>query len=298
VSVILNYSTKYSKLIKIGGGHLGQFPCKWNNVPWLVPSLQRRWFRCWRPFAWKKAKNLRRRRIGGIARWGSVPNARRACFSIRSYPPSHFQAIACVGNDSKARNLGSLWFEVKGYWASFFRQWTTAPAAKKEGFSSSHRDRWWKMDSLQQSKEKKVIGTARSRFYVVGSAKYSRCKGYAVYLVGSGRCCLLWAVETETITGERSRPQLMRLSRALREKRPQYEQRHEKVILQHDNARPHVAKPVKTYLETLKWEVLPHPPYSPDIAPSDYYLFRSMAHGLADQQFRSYEDIKNGLIRG
>ncbi|EFN71404.1 hypothetical protein EAG_08946, partial [Camponotus floridanus] len=26
----------------------------------------------------------------------------------------------------------------------------------------------------------------------------------------------------------------------------------EKVILQHDNARPHVAKPVKTYLETLK----------------------------------------------
>ncbi|KAG5320381.1 MOS1T transposase, partial [Pseudoatta argentina] len=35
----------------------------------------------------------------------------------------------------------------------------------------------------------------------------------------------------------------------------------------------HVAKPVKTYLETLKWEVLPHPPYSPDIAPSDFHLF-------------------------
>ena len=94
----------------------------------------------------------------------------------------------------------------------------------------------------------------------------------------------------ETITRERYRTQLMRSSRALREKRPQYEQWHEKVILQHDNARPHVAKPVKTYLETLKWDALPHPPYSPDIAPSDYYLFRSMAHGLADQQFRSYED--------
>ena len=54
-------------------------------------------------------------------------------------------------------------------------------------------------------------------------------------------------------------------------------------------------KPVKTYMETLKWEVLPHPPYSPDIAPSDYYLFWSMAHGLADQQFRSYEDIEKCL---
>ena len=52
---------------------------------------------------------------------------------------------------------------------------------------------------------------------------------------------------------------------------------------------------IKTYLETLKWEVLPHPPYSPDIAPSDYYLFRSMAHSLADQQFRSYEDNEKWL---
>ena len=45
----------------------------------------------------------------------------------------------------------------------------------------------------------------------------------------------------------------MRLSRTLRKKRPQYKQRHEKVILQYDNARLHIAKPVKTYLETLKW---------------------------------------------
>ena len=63
------------------------------------------------------------------------------------------------------------------------------------------------------------------------------------------------------------------------------------MILQHDNGRPHVAKEVKTYLETLKWEVRPHPPYSPDIAPSDYHLFRSMAHGLADQHFRSHDEV-------
>ena len=80
---------------------------------------------------------------------------------------------------------------------------------------------------------------------------------------------------TKTITGDRYRTQLMRLSRALKDKR-QYNERHDKVILQLDNARPHVAKVVKTYLETLKWEV-PHPPYSPDVAPSDYHLFRSTA---------------------
>ena len=67
------------------------------------------------------------------------------------------------------------------------------------------------------------------------------------------------------------------------------------MILQHDNARPHISKPVKTYMETLKWEVLPHPLYSPDIAVSDYYLFRLMALGLADRQFCSYEDIDKCL---
>ncbi|KAG5318840.1 MOS1T transposase, partial [Pseudoatta argentina] len=58
---------------------------------------------------------------------------------------------------------------------------------------------------------------------------------------------------------------------------------------------PHVGKPVKTYLETLKWEVLPHPPYSPDIAPSDFHLFRSMAHGLADRRFHSYEEAQKWI---
>ncbi|GBO03119.1 hypothetical protein AVEN_199050-1 [Araneus ventricosus] len=56
----------------------------------------------------------------------------------------------------------------------------------------------------------------------------------------------------------------MRFSQTLKDKRPIYEQRHDKVILQHDIVQPHVAKPVKTYLETLKWEVLLYLPYSPD----------------------------------
>ena len=86
----------------------------------------------------------------------------------------------------------------------------------------------------------------------------------------------------ETITGALYQTQLMRSNRAFKEKRAHYYSRHDKIILLHDNARPHVAAPVKTYLETLKWEVLLHPPYSPDIAPSDYHLFRSMTHGLSE----------------
>ena len=51
---------------------------------------------------------------------------------------------------------------------------------------------------------------------------------------------------------------------------------------------------VQNYLETLNWEVLPHPAYSPDLAPSDYHLF-SMGHALAERHFDSYEDVRKWL---
>ena len=81
---------------------------------------------------------------------------------------------------------------------------------------------------------------------------------------------------SQTINAERYQQQLINLSRALKEKRSEYAKRHDMVIFQHDNARPHVAKRVKETLEALDWDMLSHPPYSLDIAPSDYHLFRSM----------------------
>lgn len=101
----------------------------------------------------------------------------------------------------------------------------------------------------------------------------------------------------ETINGDVYRRQLIRLKRAIEENRPEYVNRHNKLIFHHDNARPHIAKPVKNYLEGQNWEVLHHPPYSPDIAPSDYYLFRSMQSALSGERFDSFESIKIWLDR-
>ena len=87
----------------------------------------------------------------------------------------------------------------------------------------------------------------------------------------------------------------MSLSQALKVKLPKYAKRGDKVIFLHDNARPHVAKLVKETLEVLYSDVLPHPPYSPAIASSDYHLFRSMQDSLANDHFQSYEDVKKWL---
>ena len=99
----------------------------------------------------------------------------------------------------------------------------------------------------------------------------------------------------ETINGECYQTQLIRLKRAIAEKRPEYTTRHEAIIFHHDNARPHVPVPVKNYFENNGWEALPHSPYSADLALSDYHLFRSMQIALTGIRFTSEQGIKNWL---
>ena len=99
----------------------------------------------------------------------------------------------------------------------------------------------------------------------------------------------------ETVNTIRYQQQLVNLERAVREKRPETKRRHEKVILLHDNAPAHTAKPVRETLTSFSWEVSPHPPYSPDLALSDYHLFASLGHALKNQRFSNYEEIGNWL---
>ena len=96
----------------------------------------------------------------------------------------------------------------------------------------------------------------------------------------------------QTVTANLYSQQLMRLSLALETKRPYRGKGKRKVILLHDNARPHVAKTTRETIENLGWEVLPHPAYSPDLAPSDYCLFRSMEHFFREKSFSDFVGIK------
>jgi histone-lysine N-methyltransferase SETMAR len=82
------------------------------------------------------------------------------------------------------------------------------------------------------------------------------------------------------------------VAREHRTKRPE----RKKVLLLHDNARPHVAKVVSRKIEQLGWQVLPHPPYSPDLAPTDYHLFRSLSNYLRGKQFDDLTELKSSIF--
>ncbi|KAF2358182.1 hypothetical protein FHG87_011060 [Trinorchestia longiramus] len=55
------------------------------------------------------------------------------------------------------------------------------------------------------------------------------------------------------------------------------------VIFLHDNATSHAAKVTQEKFLQLRWSVLPHPPYSPDLAPTDFHPFRSLQNALQNK---------------
>jgi [histone H3]-lysine36 N-dimethyltransferase SETMAR len=67
------------------------------------------------------------------------------------------------------------------------------------------------------------------------------------------------------------------------------------VLLLHDNARPHTAAHTVETIQKLKFEVLDHPPYSPDLAPSDYHLFGPLKESLRGRRFTSDDAIKEAV---
>lgn len=81
--------------------------------------------------------------------------------------------------------------------------------------------------------------------------------------------------------------QLERLKAKIETDRPELD----KVYFLHDNARPHIAKKTRKKLLGFGWDILPHPAYSPDLAPTDYYLFRSLSNNLRGKIFEEREDI-------
>ncbi|GFV59048.1 histone-lysine N-methyltransferase SETMAR [Trichonephila clavipes] len=67
------------------------------------------------------------------------------------------------------------------------------------------------------------------------------------------------------------------------------------IVLLHDNARPHTAVITREVLRKFKWDVFQHPPYSPDLAPSDYDLFTAMKKWLGGKNFADDEKLKNAV---
>lgn len=63
-------------------------------------------------------------------------------------------------------------------------------------------------------------------------------------------------------------------------------------MLQQDNARPHTSAAITDAIAHLRFTLLPHPAYSPDITPRDFYFFPNLKEDVRGQKFNSDEEVK------
>ena len=64
-----------------------------------------------------------------------------------------------------------------------------------------------------------------------------------------------------------------------------------KMTLHWDNARPHKSAIATAAIRRIKMSQLPHPPYSPDLAPSDFYLFGEIKRRLAGKKLTTRDQL-------
>ena len=68
------------------------------------------------------------------------------------------------------------------------------------------------------------------------------------------------------------------------------------VLLLHDNARPHTSIRTMEAITSFEWTVIPHPPYSPDLAPPDYHLFGPKKERLRGIRYRNDYKVKTAVL--
>jgi hypothetical protein len=67
------------------------------------------------------------------------------------------------------------------------------------------------------------------------------------------------------------------------------------VVMLHENARPHTAAAAQDLIATFGCETFDHPPYSPDLAPSDLHVFVHLKTFLGSRWFHEDSEAKEAV---
>ena len=100
----------------------------------------------------------------------------------------------------------------------------------------------------------------------------------------------------QTVNKEYYLSVMRRLREAIRKKRPEL-WANNSWILHHDNAPSHTALVLREFFAKNSTHVAPQPPYSPDLAPCDFWLFPKLKRPLRGNRFESIEEIQRESAR-
>lgn len=149
-------------------------------------------------------------------------------------------------------------------------------------------------ESKSQSMEWKATGEARTK-----KSRKSRSKIKVMILVFfdiKGVVHHEFLPEEQTVNSEFYLNVLKRLRDRVRRVRPHLTQ-NDGWILHQDNAPAHSALIVRQFLAKNSITILDHPPYSPDLAPCDFFLFPKCKNVMRGQHWEDVDTIKQETTR-
>lgn len=142
-------------------------------------------------------------------------------------------------------------------------------------------------ESSRQSAEWRTTGESRPK-----RPKTQQLAGKvmaSVFWDANGIIFIDYLEKGKTINSDYYMVLLDRLKAEIAKKRPHMKKK--KVIFHQDNAPCHKSIKTMTKFNELGFQLLPHPPYSPDLAPSDYWLFADLKKMLQGKRFGSNEEV-------
>jgi len=144
-------------------------------------------------------------------------------------------------------------------------------------------------ETKEQSKEWSHSGSPRpKKFRTQKSAKKVMA---SVFWDKDGILLVDYLPEGSSITGQYFANLFDQLKEAIKTKRRG--KLTKEILFLQDNAPTQTSNVVAAKLNTLGFQLVHHPPYSPDLAPSDYYLFPNLKKHLKGHRFEDISDVKH-----
>ena len=142
----------------------------------------------------------------------------------------------------------------------------------------------------------KIWATKHSKRPIIAKRSLSPKKVvYAIFFSGEGVAIKVPVKKGKSITGKYYKDVVLKkLKRYYQKRRPATGFKH--VGLLHDNAPTHTSAIVTAFLKKEKVTVLPHPPYSPDLAPCDFFLYPKLKLlFLAGWKYQSQQTLGSAI---
>ncbi len=138
----------------------------------------------------------------------------------------------------------------------------------------------WQPNGSKQSRPKKALWGQSTKKAMV-----------TIFFDDNGVVLSQFKDAKETVRAENYIEVLRCLKENIRRRRPD-KWRTREFLLHHDNAPVHTTVLTLAFIGSNDIEMVPHPPYSPDLAPCDYFIFPRLKNMLRGHRHNNINDMK------